>query len=133
MRREVGEAKIYGIQGFCKDLLEVTDILDTAVKVAHESLFNETNKPSEDVKNFYDGVKMTESELLKVFKRHGLEMFGPKKGDKFDPYQHEAMFQIPAKDVDPGCIAHVQKHGYKLHERTIRAAKVGVSKEPWVI
>lgn len=72
---------------------------------------------------------MTESQLIKVFNRHGLVKIDP-LGEKFDPNLHEAMFQLPAADKEPGTVAVVTKIGYKLHERTVRPAIVGVTKAP---
>jgi molecular chaperone GrpE len=42
---------------------------------------------------------------------------------------HEAMFQVPTEDKDSNSnVAVVTKIGYKLKERTIRPALVGVFK-----
>ena len=49
--------------------------------------------------------------------------------EKFDPNLHEALFQLPVPDKEPGTVAVVEKVGYRLHERTIRPALVGVVKE----
>lgn len=74
---------------------------------------------------------MTESQLMKVFNKHGLESISPSLGDKFDPNFHEALFQVPVQAAEaqvPDTIAIVQKIGYKLHNRTLRPALVGVFK-----
>lgn len=127
LRKEISDSKLYAIQGFCKDLLTVADILSTAVDTAPEqtSQSTESNKKWDD---FHEGVKMTKEELMSVFKRHGLVQFTPEKGDKFDPNKHEAMFQAPVPELEPGHVAHVQGSGYLLHDRTLRPAQVGVSK-----
>lgn len=41
---------------------------------------------------------------------------------------HEALFQKDDKTVDSNTVVEVTKLGYKLHERCIRPALVGVSK-----
>ena len=50
-------------------------------------------------------------------------------GEKFDPNVHEALFEVPASEgKNPGEIAVVTKVGYRLHQRTLRPALVGVVK-----
>ena len=51
-------------------------------------------------------------------------------GEVFDPVYHEALFQIPDPTKEPGTVAIVHQSGYVLHNRSIRAAQVGVVKEP---
>ncbi|XP_072476272.1 grpE protein homolog 1, mitochondrial isoform X1 [Notamacropus eugenii] len=122
----VEEAKLYGIQGFCKDLLEVADILEKATASVPKEEIKEENP---HLKNLYEGLVMTEVQIQKVFKKHGLLKLDP-VGTKFDPYEHEALFHTPVEGKEPGTIALVTKVGYKLHGRTLRPALVGVVKEP---
>ncbi|MEJ1274511.1 GrpE-like 1 mitochondrial [Cricetulus griseus] len=114
-----------GIQGFCKDLLEVADILEKATQsVPKEEISN--NNPH--LKSLYEGLVMTEVQIQKVFTKHGLLRLDP-IGAKFDPYEHEALFHTPVEGKEPGTVALVSKVGYKLHGRTLRPALVGVVKE----
>ncbi|KAI1888255.1 hypothetical protein AGOR_G00183140 [Albula goreensis] len=125
-QKMVEDAKLYGIQGFCKDLLEVADILEKATEsVPKEEVTN--NNPH--LKNLYDGLVMTEVQIQKVFTKHGLVKLNP-EGQKFDPYEHEALFHTPVEGKEPGTVAMVTKVGYKLHGRTLRPALVGVAKAP---
>ncbi|VDM63143.1 unnamed protein product [Angiostrongylus costaricensis] len=120
--KQVEEAKMFAIQGFCKDLLEVADILDLAVNSVKSEELESGGKTLTDLHN---GIVMTKTVLLKVFKRHGLVALSP-IGDKFDPNLHEAVFQVSEAKVEPGHIMHVAKVGYLLRERPIRPAQVGV-------
>ncbi|EHB03674.1 GrpE protein-like protein 1, mitochondrial [Heterocephalus glaber] len=121
----VEEAKLYGIQGFCKDLLEVADILEKATQsVPEEEISNE----NPHLKSLYEGLVMTGVQIQKVFTKHGLLRLDP-VGAKFDPYEHEALFHTPMEGKEPGTVALVSKVGYKLHGRTLRPALVGVVKE----
>lgn len=70
---------------------------------------------------------MTEIQMQKVFKKHGVLKLNP-MGAKFDPYEHEALFHAPLEGKEPGTVGVVTKVGYKLHERTLRPALVGVVK-----
>ncbi|KAJ8008062.1 hypothetical protein DPEC_G00100870 [Dallia pectoralis] len=127
-QKMVEDAKLYGIQGFCKDLLEVADILEKAT----ESVPKEEVSPQKNphLKNLYDGLVMTETKIQKVFLKHGLVKLNPDGGQKFDPYEHEALFHAPVEGKEPGTVAVVTKVGYKLHGRTLRPALVGVAKAP---
>jgi len=70
--------------------------------------------------DLYNGLKMTEDILLNTLKRHGLEKVNP-MGQAFDPNKHEAVFQLPMPDKEPGTVLDVQQIGFALNGRTIRA------------
>ncbi|KAM9329948.1 grpE protein homolog 1, mitochondrial [Gastrophryne carolinensis] len=123
-QKMVDEAKLYGIQGFCKDLLEVADILEKATESVPKEEVKDDNP---HLKNLYEGLVMTEVQIQKVFKKHGIVKLNP-LGAKFNPYEHEALFNTPMEGKEPGTVALVTKVGYKLHERTLRPALVGVVK-----
>ncbi|XP_076829171.1 grpE protein homolog 1, mitochondrial [Brachyhypopomus gauderio] len=125
-QKMIDDAKLYGIQGFCKDLLEVADILEKATQSVPQEQVSSDNP---HLKNLYDGLVMTEVQIQKVFSKHGLVKLDP-LGQKFDPYEHEALFHAPVEGKDPGTVALVTKVGYKLHGRTLRPALVGVAKAP---
>lgn len=119
--KQVSDTKLYAIQGLAKDLLDVADILEKAT----ESVPEEERAKNEYLKIIHEGVVMTEIELQKVFKKHGLEKIDP-LDEPFDPNFHEALFQFPFPGKKSGTVADVQKIGYKIHGRALRAAKVGV-------
>lgn len=81
------------------------------------------------VKSMHDGLKLTESQLLQVFNKHGVVLSDP-QGQRFDPNLHEAVFQQPVPDKEPGTIFVVTKPGYTLNDRVLRPALVGVVKAP---
>jgi len=126
MQKQIDDAKMFGIQGFCKDLLEVADILSRATESVPREVLNEKNV---HLNTLYDGLCMTDVQLQKVFRKHGLEKIDPEDGEKFDPNIHEALFQQPLSDgKKAGGVATVSKIGYRLHTRTVRPALVGVYK-----
>ena len=49
--------------------------------------------------------------------------------EKFDYNFHQAMFEIPTSDCDPGTVVQVSQKGYLLYDRLVRPAMVGVSKK----
>lgn len=101
-----------GIQSFCRDLVEVADLLD---------------KSAGDV-NVQDTQNVTEikNKLQQVFSKHGLQKMSP-VGGAYDPYQHEIVCHTPAEGLEPGTVATVKKDGYTLHGRTIRHARVEIA------
>lgn len=119
--REANEARAYAIQKFARDLLGVADNLARAL-AAHPA---EIADPA--MKNFIVGVEMTEKELMSAFERNGLKKIHPKKGDKFDPHQHQAMMELAETDVAPGAIVEVMQSGYELLGRLVRPAMVVVA------
>ncbi|XP_056637899.1 grpE protein homolog, mitochondrial [Diorhabda sublineata] len=124
LTKQIAEAKIYGIQNFCKDLLDVADVLSKATETVPKEELNNNNP---HLKSLYEGLCMTESQLMNVFKRHGLEKVNP-LNEKFNPNFHEALFQQEVDGKEPGTVVIVSKIGYKLQDRVIRPALVGVSK-----
>jgi molecular chaperone GrpE len=130
MNKMVDDAKVFGIQGFCKDLLEVADILNLAVvntDPAKQRNNNETiAELNEKLGAMYNGLVMTEKCLLKIFEKNNLTRINPAEGDKFDPNLHDAIFRVPIPDKVSGTINVTTKFGFKLRDRVIRAAQVGV-------
>ncbi|KAI0449623.1 GrpE-domain-containing protein [Xylaria acuta] len=127
-QREVKAARDFAIQRFAKDLVESVDNLDRALTMGQEKMKVEEGKePNVELNNFYEGVKMTEGNMLSTLSKHGLDRFSP-EGEKFDPNEHEATFMTPMPGKEENTVFHVQQKGYKLNGRILRAAKVGVVK-----
>ncbi|XP_023021772.2 grpE protein homolog, mitochondrial Roe1 [Leptinotarsa decemlineata] len=124
LTKQISEAKIYGIQSFCKDLLDVADVLAKATDTVPKEELTDKNP---HLKSLYEGLIMTEAQLKSVFKRHGLEQVNP-LNEKFNPNFHEALFQQEVAGKESGTVVVVSKIGYKLNDRVIRPALVGVSK-----
>lgn len=122
-QRDKEDAAKYGIKNFAEGMLGVADNLGRAM--ASIDADARANDPNLD--NLYIGVEMVQKDLVNTFERYGIT---PIKalGAKFDPMQHEAMFEIEDKDTVAGTIAQVLEPGYTLHGRTLRAAKVGITK-----
>jgi len=71
-------------------------------------------------------LELVAQKIRGAFERYGLRSVG-EKGEVFDPHLHEAVVQLPSKDVTVNTVADVIDPGYALGERLIRAAKVAVS------
>ncbi|KAG0040808.1 Mitochondrial matrix cochaperone [Podila clonocystis] len=122
--KEVANSKDYSIQKFAKDLLDTADILAMAIKNVPEEEVAETSTNAH-LKNLHTGVSMTRDELLKTFKRYGVEPYDP-MNEKFDPNLHQANFQVPMPGKEPGTVFDVQKIGFMIKGRVLRPAQVGV-------
>jgi molecular chaperone GrpE len=123
--REVSDMRQYGIASFARDVLAVADNMERALGALDAEL-SETANPA--LKTLLEGVELTERELLKVLEKHGVKKFEPKKGDKFDPNLHQAMYELPDPSQPAGTVAQVVQPGYMIGERMLRPAAVGVAK-----
>lgn len=127
MNKQIEDAKVFGIQGFCRDLLEVADVLRLAITNTDPTkLAAISDEEKGKLMAMYNGLVMTETCLLKIFEKHRLVKINPGEGEKFDPNQHEAIFRMPVDGKPSGTVSVVTKVGFKLNERVIRAAQVGV-------
>jgi molecular chaperone GrpE len=122
--REVTDARVYGVASFARDLLGVADNMRRALEAVTPAM-RESAEPG--VKAFIEGVELTERELEKALEKSGVRRFDP-RGEKFDPNFHQAMFEVPNASVPAGSIVEVVQPGYKIGERVLRPALVGVSK-----
>jgi len=122
--KEVADARTYGITAFARDILAVADSMDRALKALDTEI---RSKADAGVKALLDGVELTERELLKVLEKHGIAKIEP-MGQKFDPNLHQAMFELPDPSVAAGTVVQVVQSGYKIGERVLRPALVGIAK-----
>lgn len=65
------------------------------------------------------------NKLVEALGKAGVEQYGA-VGDEFDPQLHEALMQQPSEVVEEPTVFLVMQPGYKVGERVIRAARVGV-------
>ena len=121
--RERDNAVKFAAVPLIRDLLAVADNLHRALA----SVPAEAVAGNEQLKTLLDGVEMTEKEFQSVFARHNIERIEP-IGKRLDPHVHEALFEIPDESVPAGTVVRVLQVGYRLGERLIRPAQVGVAK-----
>jgi molecular chaperone GrpE len=123
-QREREDASKYAITGFAKDLLATADNLRRALESLPEAEIRD-----ERTRSLLAGVAATERELLSVFERHGIRRIDP-QGERFDHNLHQAIFEAEHAGQPTGTITEVLQPGYVLHDRLLRPAMVGVSKQP---
>lgn len=114
------DAEQYGGSRLARDLLPVHDALTRALDAVGE-------EQRETAKALIEGVELTLRELSNVFSKHGITVIRPEAGEKFDPTYHEAMFEAAVPGTKAGEIIQVMDNGFRLHDRLLRPAKVGVS------
>lgn len=119
--KDKADAAAYGVTTFARDMLNVADNLRRAMEAV---------PTSEDaaLKTFVQGIEMTERELLSILERHGIMRVEPQVGDAFEPLLHQAMFEVPTTELANGVIAQVVGAGFRIKERLLRPAMVGVAK-----
>jgi molecular chaperone GrpE len=122
--REVADARIYGITGFARDVLDIADSLQRALDAVPAEA-----KAAADpgLKALIEGVELTERSLLNTLEKNGVKKFDP-MGERFDPNFQQAMYEVPDPSVPPGTVVQVVQAGYKIGERILRPALVGVAK-----
>lgn len=119
--REKAEATLYAATNFARDLLSVADNMQRAL--AHKP----ADTASDETKNLFTGIEMTERELLNVFQRYNIRKVET-VGAKFDPNFHQALFEVPTKDHPPGTVVQEMQSGFAIGDRCLRPAMVGVAK-----
>ncbi len=122
-RRERDDALKYAAVPFIRDLIGATDNLRRAMA----SVSLEALEADEHLKTLMAGLEMTEAEFATVFERHHIVKIDP-IGARLDPHSHEAMFEVPDTETPSGTVVQVVQPGYRLHDRLLRPAQVGVAK-----
>ena len=120
VQRDLAQERRYAQAPLALDLLPALDNLERATAAAQQA--GETGP-------LVQGVAMVQAQLLDALRRHGITRIDA-QGQPFDHDLHEAVMQQPSKDVPPNTVLQVLEHGYKIHDRLLRAAKVIVSKSP---
>jgi molecular chaperone GrpE len=115
--REREEIQRFGIERLVKDLIPAVDDLDRALAAA----------AADDP--LAEGVRLVRASLERALAKHGVVAFSA-LGEKFDPAVHEALMQVPSADRSPGTVVVEHARGFKLNDRLVRPAMVGVAVEP---
>ena len=122
-QKDKEEASKYASANFGRDMLLIADNLRRAL----ESCPITEGLPG-TVTSLIQGVELTETALLSAFERYGIKKIFPLK-EKFDPHLHQAMLEVEDNSAPPGTVIQVLQAGYMLHDRLLRPAMVGVSRQ----
>tara|TARA_Y100000768_G_scaffold351092_1_gene301745 strand:+ start:39 stop:698 length:660 start_codon:yes stop_codon:yes gene_type:complete len=121
--REKVETIKFGSINLARDILSPGDNLERAL----DALPEDENHP-ESIKNLIDGLKMVLKEYKSTLEKHGVKKIET-LNQKFDHNFHQAMMEVENNDVDEGTVVQEVQSGYTMHDRLLRAAMVGVSKQ----
>lgn len=121
--RDMADVKNYSIANFARDMLSVSDNLARALIALPEGARDSDPR----LKALAEGVEMTERAMMSALQRYGVQKIEP-YGQKFDPYFHQAMFEISDTDAPTNTVQQVVQPGYVIGERVLRPAMVGITK-----
>ena len=120
--KERQDVILYGHENLVKDLLSTVDNLDRAIEHAHQS-------NGGDLASLLQGVELVQRELYAVLAQHEVHLIDA-EGAQFDPSLHEAMAHVQDDSAAPNSVIEVLQKGYRLRDRLLRPARVGVAKPP---
>jgi molecular chaperone GrpE len=124
--RQIEEARVYAVEKFARDLLSVSDNLARAASSLPADFLAAL---PDNVRTALEGVDLTQKELHAALSRHGVTAVDASPGAAFDPALHQAVTQIPSSHPQ-GTVAETFQSGWKIGDRTLRAAMVAVSAGP---
>ena len=119
--KKINEKKSKDIIKFANEPL-IKNILDS-----YEDL-ERALENSKTEKELRDGVELIYSKIKDVLTKEGLEEI-PAKGEKFDPFKHEALMVANDENVENGYIIDELMKGYTLKGKVIKYSKVRVCKK----
>ena len=125
--KEKEDLSSYIISNFAKEMLSVLDNLQRAIEVSSK-IDIEDDKIDKNTIDFIEGVKLTEKQLNSINEKFKITKVDS-LSNKFDPNMHQAMFEIENDDEEEGTILQVIQDGFKIEDRLLRPALVGVSKK----
>jgi len=122
-QRDREDAQKYAVTNFARDVLTVADNLRRALDAIPAAQL----ASDEALKTLHEGVAATERQLEAALSKQQIERIWP-EGERFDANLHQAMFEVPNSGQPAGTVVQVMQAGYKIHDRLLRPALVGVAK-----
>jgi len=119
-RQERLESQLHAVTGLLLELLAILDNLDRALEAA-----TKVGK----VETLLEGVRLIRRQTAALLERRGVAPFVSLR-QPFDPAWHEAVRQVPTLEAEEGIIVEEIEKGYRLGNRLLRPAKVGVAARP---
>ena len=123
--REKEDLSNYVISNFAKETLSILDNLQRALSSIKT---DELKKNDKNILKFVEGIELTEKQIIAIFDKFKIEKVESLDAS-FDPNIHQAMFEVESEDKEPGTVVEVVQEGYKIGDRLLRPALVGVSKK----
>lgn len=124
-KREVEDARQYGVQKFARDVAEAAENLKRGI----DSLPKKTEDEPELVSKLREGFEGIERSFIGTLERHGVTRVDP-TGTPFDANLHQAMAEQENAEHPPGTVLQAWSQTWQLNGRLLRPAMVVVSKAP---
>ncbi len=124
LEREREETAKYAITKFAREVISIADNLARALESTQK---DQQEKNLEALLSLISGIEITQKELSAILEKSEIKPVNP-LGEKFNPALHQAMFEVPSEDKEPGTIVQVIQVGYTIYDRLLRPALVGVAK-----
>ena len=120
--KDQSDALKYGVANFAKEIINIKDNIERA-----QSSISDEVKTNEAVKSVVEGLDLIAQATVSTFAKIGIKKV-ESINQKFDHNLHQAMMEIEKDEMEPGTIVQEILPGYTLHDRLLRPAMVGVSK-----
>ena len=120
--KDQSDALKYGVTNFAKEIINIKDNIERA-----QSSISDEVKTNEAVKSVVEGLDLIAQATVSTFAKIGIKKV-ESINQKFDHNLHQAMMEIEKDEIEPGTIVQEILPGYTLHDRLLRPAMVGVSK-----
>jgi molecular chaperone GrpE len=120
--KDQSDALKYGVTNFAKEIINIKDNIERA-----QSSISDEVRTNEVVKSVVEGLDLIAQATVSTFEKIGIKKV-ESINQKFDHNLHQAMMEIEKDEVEPGTIVQEILPGYTLHDRLLRPAMVGVSK-----
>ena len=120
--KDQSDALKYGVTNFAKEIINIKDNIERA-----QSSISDEVKTNEAVKSVVEGLDLIAQATVSTFEKIGIKKV-ESINQKFDHNLHQAMMEIEKDEIEPGTIVQEILPGYTLHDRLLRPAMVGVSK-----
>jgi len=118
MTRNAEEVRLWTKADIIKSFLPIVDDLEQAL---------EAGKNAKDIGSLLEGFKLVHQHMQEMLNRQQVEAI-PTEQQSFDPAIHEAVMHRESPDHEPGTVVTELRKGYTLNGRTLRPARVAVSK-----
>ena len=120
--KDQSDALKYGVTNFAKEIINIKDNIERA-----QSSISDEVRTNEAVKSVVEGLDLIAQATVSTFAKIGIKKV-ESINQKFDHNLHQAMIEIEKDEIEPGTIVQEILPGYTLHDRLLRPAMVGVSK-----
>ena len=121
LQKDRDEIVQYSLRSLLLDFINPIDHMENALKF--------TEQASGEVQNWAKGFEMILMQFKDVLANNNVKSY-ESVGKQFDPHIHDALEMKETKDYPPGIVVEETLRGYIIGDKTLRPARVVVSKEP---